>query len=386
MKRISFIIVAIIGIGLMFSCEKKEADPVLDMSKTTAAVLTEPGADADLILLEDMQDSMLMFKWTPASYNLSDLETTIYSLQIDLADSSFAHAKELASTTETSYEMTVGALNNALITLGLTPDTLDVLEIRVVSRVNTASDYSLISSAVRKVSVTPYSSGGGVVAPPLYLIGDGSTIGWDNTNTSLQFAYDADAEVYKIVATLGGGGLFIKAFEVEGQWAPQWGTDATGTYEGGPLVYRPTEDEPDPTAIPTPEEAGDYLITFDLVNLVYTIELADIAQTMHLIGDATEAGWDNAVAIPFEKLAPGKFQLVANLNTDGTEGFKFLVNQGAWAPMYGTVADAAFESGVLVYRETEADPDPSTIPPPTTAGAYLIELDIVDMVYTVTPQ
>ncbi len=44
------------------------------------------------------------------------------------------------------------------------------------------------------------------------------------------------------------------------------------------------------------------------------------------------------------------------------EGFKFLVNQGAWAPMYGTEAGSAFESGVLVYRETEADPDPASPP------------------------
>lgn len=385
MKRISFIIVAIISLGLMFSCEKKEADPILDINQSVAPTLTEPSADIDLILLEDMEDSLLMFKWSPAAYNLTDLETTVYSLQIDLADSSFANAKELASTTETSYEMTVGALNTALITLGLTPDTADVLEIRVISRVNTASDYSMLSSAVTKVNVTPFTAAG-AAAPPLYLIGDGSTIGWDNTNTSLQFAFDADAEVYKIVATLGGAGKFIKAFEVQGQWAPQWGTDATGTNEGGPLVYRPTEDVPDPAAIPTPELEGDYLITFDLVNLVYTIELADIAQTLHIIGDATEAGWDNAAAIPMDKLAPGKFELVANLSADATEGFKFLVNQGAWAPMYGTLAGSAFDSGVLVYRETEADPDPSTIPPPAVSGAYLIEIDLVAMTYAVTAQ
>jgi len=107
---------------------------------------------------------------------------------------------------------------------------------------------------------------------------------------------------------------------------------------------------------------------------------------MHIIGDATEAGWTNTLAIPMEKVAPGKFQLVANLNATATEGFKFLVNQGAWAPMYGTVEGAFFENGVLVYRETESDPDPKSIPPPTSTGSYLIEMDIVQMVYKVTAQ
>lgn len=385
MKRLTLYVIAIIGIGLMFSCEKKEADPVLDMSKTTPAIVQEPAADIDIILLEDEADSLINFSWTEATYNLQDLQTTSYSLQVDVADSNFVHAKELVNTTETNYSVTVSSFNTTLMSLGLSADSVARIEIRVVSRINTESDYSAISSGVKMVNVTPYQAGG-AAATPLYLIGDGTTIGWDNTNTDLQFSYDPDAKVYKIVATLGGGGLFIKAFEVPGQWAPQWGTDETGTSEGGPLVYRPDEETPDPAAIPTPEEAGDYLIVFDLENEVYTIELSDIDQTMHIIGDATDAGWTNTDAIPMEKTAPGHFQLVANLNADATEGFKFLVNQGAWAPMYGTVEGAAFESGVLVYRETESDPDPKSIPPPPSTGSYLIEIDIVGLTYTVTPQ
>ncbi len=219
---------------------------------------------------------------------------------------------------------------------------------------------------------------------PLYLIGDGTTTGWDNTNTSLEFTYDSIDQLYQITATLGGGGLYYKALVVPGEWAPQWGTDETGTSVGGPLVYRPNETEPDPLAMPTPAQVGDYLITFDLLNLLYTIEDADLAQTMHLVGDATEAGWDNTAAIPMEKIAPGKFHLVANLDADAIEGFKFLVNQGAWAPMYGTIEGASFESGVLVYRETESDPDPRSIPPPETSGDYFIEINIIEMTYAVS--
>ena len=384
MKKIIYLIIALIGFGFLFSCEKVTTDPVLDMSKTTAASLTEPAAESYFVLLEDFPDSLITFKWNAASYNLQDLESTIYSLQIDIADSNFVNAKELVNTTETTYGITFSALNNSLINLGLIPDSITSVAVRIVSMINTASDYSEITSAVTKINLTPYNAAG-PTAPPLYLIGDGCTTGWDNTNIDLAFTFDNDLKVYKIVATLAPG-KYIKAFEVQGQWAPQWGTDATGTSAGGPLVYRPDETVADPAAIPTPAEAGDYLITFDLVNLVYTVTLADIAQSMHIIGDATEAGWTNTLAIPMEKVAPGKFQLVANLSSTATEGFKFLVNQGAWAPMYGTVEGAFLENGVLVYRETESDPDPKAIPPPTSTGSYLIEMDVVQMTYKVTAQ
>jgi len=54
--------------------------------------------------------------------------------------------------------------------------------------------------------------------------------------------------------------------------------------------------------------------------------------------------------------------------------------------MYGTVEGAFLENGVLVYRETESDPDPKAIPPPTSTGSYLIEMDVVQMTYKVTAQ
>ena len=355
------------------------------MSKTQPAVLSEPVDASDFMLLEDNADSMFTFNWSATSYNLDNLGDIKYRLQIDMADSNFVNAKQLAEITETTFSMSVLDLNNTLLSMGIIADSTATVEIRVVSSLNASTNYTEATSQITKVNFTPYLSGG-AAAPSLYLIGDGTTTGWDNTNISLQFSFDADLEVYKIVATLGGAGKFFKAFGVQGQWAPQWGTDATGTSAGGPLVYRPDETVADPAAIPAPELAGDYLITFDLVNMVYTVVVADIPQTMHIIGDATEAGWTNTIAIPMEKLAPGKFQLVANLSATATEGFKFLVNQGAWAPMYGTVVGASFTDGILVARPTEADPDPKAIPPPPETGSYLIVMDVVGMVYTVTAQ
>jgi len=64
------------------------------------------------------------------------------------------------------------------------------------------------------------------------------------------------------------GGL--KFLETTTGWAPQWGTDATGTSNFGPLVYRPTESVPDPANIVSPG-AGTYTINLNLATMKYEI-------------------------------------------------------------------------------------------------------------------
>jgi len=385
MKKILIITTVILGVVFTFnSCEKNDFEPKLKATATVNPAMTNPTNDMELTLLLADSVNPVVFDWSAATYTISEgtLSNPVYSLSIVQADSSWDMAKELINTTGLTYENIVYDFNQLMLDLGVVPEVPTSMKVKVASIISTVGVTAVDSEEIN-FSLTTFEP---PVPPPvgksLYLIGDATDIGWDNNNISLPFIYNEEADVYEIIANLSGTG-FLKAFEVQGQWAPQWGTDDDGTSETGILVYRPTEDEPDPVAIPSPE-AGVYKITFDLTNLVYTIE--PFEETMHIIGDATEAGWDNTIAIPMVNVGLGKFELVANLNTTGTEGFKFLVDQGAWAPMYGTVEGAAFESGVLVYRETEAVPDPKAIPPPPSTGSYLIEMDIIELTYTVTPQ
>ncbi|MBN1340251.1 MAG: SusF/SusE family outer membrane protein, partial [Bacteroidales bacterium] len=106
-------------------------------------------------------------------------------------------------------------------------------------------------------------------APELYILGDGTPVGWDNTAAEPMTGTNGE---YTITLDLPGGG-YIKFLEVLGQWAPQYGTDANGTSTGGNLVYRPTENDPDPPAIPGPAAAGTYIITANTNTLTYTITL-----------------------------------------------------------------------------------------------------------------
>jgi len=100
----------------------------------------------------------------------------------------------------------------------------------------------------------------------LYLVGDGCDAGWTPGN-GIAFV-KVSPGIFTLTTTLKEGGL--KFLETTTGWAPQWGTDATGTSNFGPLVYRPTESEPDPANIVSPG-AGTYTINLNLATMKYEI-------------------------------------------------------------------------------------------------------------------
>ena len=117
----------------------------------------------------------------------------------------------------------------------------------------------------------------------------------------------------------------------------------------------------------------------DTANLLY--ETYKTSGELYLVGDATTAGWDASAAIKLTESAPHIFTITTSLNAAG--GFKFLEVQGQWAPMWGTNDKGNNKKGLLVYRPTEGDADPPSIPAPSAAGNYLITVDLTTMQYTV---
>ena len=190
-----------------------------------------------------------------------------------------------------------------------------------------------------------------------------------------------EAGKFAIVETLtAGADSYIKFISKLGQWAPQWGTDASGTPEGGPLAYRPDETVADPPAIPAPLVTGDYRIEADTVNLTYTV--AATSAQLYILGDGTPAGWDNTAAIAMTKVKPGIFEISVELGGDG-KFLKFVEVLGQWAPQWGTDAAGTSSEGKLVYRPDETVADPPSIPCPATAGTYTVKVNLITMTYTI---
>ena len=376
MKKLIIIFIALLGISFLFSCEKEVKDPKLDMSLTVAPSITTPTNGSAFVLLKAEADTTLISEWTAAQYNLTNLENTKYMLQMDLAGNDFADPIDLVSTESTSAGTTVGQLNSILLSvLELDPEVSHAIELRVRAFVNQATTFSDIYSEVISISMTPYDDQ--IYVKPIYLLGDATPAGWDNTKGT-PLAYIGGGK-FAVVETLNATGDWYKFLSIPGQWTPQWGTDAQGASSSGNLVYRPDDPTPDPPSIPSFKVEGDYYFMADTVNLKYETFLT--SGNLFLVGDATPAGWDAGAAVAFTESTPHIFTLTTNLNAGGE--IKFLEVQGAWAPQWGTNDKGSNKKGLLVYRPNETVADPPSIPGPAAAGQYTITVDMTTMQYTI---
>ena len=372
-NSLKFIIAALLFTGI-FSCERKDTDPVLILQSPPA--ITNPASGTLLMLNKAEENNPFTFTWTAADFNLKNLARTTYKLQIDLQGNNFASPVTLVATNNLNYETTVRRVNNVLLGLGMMPEMQGGVEMRLIYDIDNA--FIDTTSAV-SINVIPYSDE--IDVKPIYLLGSGTTIGWDNM-AALEMTPLEDGKFEIVTTLIAGSDRYIKFISVLGQWAPQWGTDATGTWQSGPLVYRPDETVADPPAIPAPDFDSQFKIIADTVNLTYQVfEYGDI----YLLGGATTVGWDNTLALPFIKVSEGKYTITTTLDPAG-QFWKIIDERGAWAPQWGTDANGTPQSGNLVYRPDETVADPPAIPAPTTAGLYKIDVDIVGLTYTVTPQ
>ncbi len=137
------------------------------------------------------------------------------------------------------------------------PSPIDIADL-VAGDYRVTADTALLTYSIVKVT------------EQLYLLGSATNAGWDNTG-ALALTREAPG-MFSITTTLTAGeDMFFKFIEVLGQWAPQYGTDANGTSEGGKLVFRETESDPDPPAIPAPDVTGMYKIEVNLSNMTYKV-------------------------------------------------------------------------------------------------------------------
>ena len=371
MKKLSILILAI-GLFSLFSCKKDETKVVLT-SFTPAQVMTPTSGSEYFLKIQNKDSVLFKYTWTPAAYNLTDVVPPTYTLEMDTAGGTFTKPVILATTKDLSYSMTEGAMNATILGVykGI-PDKPATFQFRVKAALVANAPSANNASEIIVLDITPYSAI--VVVPPIYMLGDATDAGWDNTK-ALRMTHIKDGE-FAIVGHLLANKQ-IKFIADSGAWTPMWMLGATGTPESGDLKYRGNND-PDGTSIPSPLVEGDYRVMADTANLVYKVDLT--SAQLFLVGDGCDAGWTPASGIAFTKVSPGIFTLNATLKAGG---LKFLETTTGWAPQWGTDATGTSNFGPLVYRPTESVPDPTNIPSPG-AGSYTIELNLATMAYKIT--
>jgi starch-binding outer membrane protein SusE/F len=361
MKKITFLITAMIAMLIVISsCEKQEAEPIFDSSKTTAPAITEPAGDGNFMLIQDSADAvMTTFKWSATGYSLPDLGSPVYSLQIDMADSSFANAKELANTTETSFSITVGEMNSLLLSMGIEPDVESVVEVRIMSFLNSNAGVSTVYSSPVRFSVTAYS--GVVEAASLWVPGNHQ--GWNPAEAPQ--IWDADGD------NIFEGFVYFPEDGFDGEFKftanPEW---VDGENYGAGAEPGSLDNDSGAGNLIVPEFGG-YYFTVDLNTLTWTYE----AQSWGVIGSGILAGdWSEDVDII--PAAGGPLNVLETTidviaPPDGSElRFKFRANDG-WDLNYG--ADEG--SNVLV----QGGPD---IPMPDGPGNYTFIMNMSQPVFT----
>lgn len=135
--------------------------------------------------------------------------------------------------------------------------------------------------------------------------------------------------------------------------------------------------------VPTEDGTYDFELKIDAVTETYTLTVNPAGQAveMYLLGDGSLAGWDNNLALPMSG-SNGEYTITTQLQGAG-KYIKFITTLGQWAPMYGTDANGTSTSGNLVYRATESDPDPASIPAPAEVGNYTISINTNTLTYTI---
>jgi hypothetical protein len=87
--------------------------------------------------------------------------------------------------------------------------------------------------------------------------------------------------------------------------------------------------------------------------LVAGLSAQTVFENLYLLGDATEAGWNNTAAIPLTKVSPGVFTITATLTapTGNDERFKFSTELGQWDPSVTCQTDVEGHETVVLGQE-----------------------------------
>jgi len=237
------------------------------------------------------------FVWNEVDFEAPT--TVTYELQ-GSTEQDFSDFNVIGTTSETNLGVTVAEMMSLAADAGLDndPATEDMpntgtIYFRVRAYAGNGSGNSLEEiSEIISVNVTlPEDVEEGEPAKmDLFLVGDATPTGWDNTATSNNyplFRDSANDNIYFYTGKFNVGG--IKVIEQRGAWAPQYGG------ENGSLIYRATEADPDPSPV-TVDSEGYYTFTINIEEMTYSLESYDASAATEydqigLVGAGTTVGW-----------------------------------------------------------------------------------------------
>ena len=157
MKNNIITFIAIIGIGLLFSCKKDETRVLLKDTPDKPGISSPSDGTTKVLTLADSAKNIL-FTWSKANFGYD--ATVSYALQIDKSGNNFKKPSNIATTIlKDSAMVNIYNLDNTLLAMGLVENQAANIEIRVraiVTAINSSAFADTAMSSVIKMTVTPF--------------------------------------------------------------------------------------------------------------------------------------------------------------------------------------------------------------------------------------
>ncbi|PTX42498.1 uncharacterized protein DUF5019 [Christiangramia gaetbulicola] len=296
MKKFSIFLLTIIAFVGFTSCDHDDDVVFVAQPDPEGIMFTNSTAESYTLTNQTSANIAERFVWNEVDFNAPTPVT--YELQGSTA-SDFSGFDVIGTTSQNNLAVTVSQLMDLAEDAGLDNDPNTEMpnsgqvyfRVRAYAGDGASNSLEEISEMISLNVVLPEE--GEEEAPAkmdLFLVGDATATGWDNTATSNNYPLFRDSEnenIYYYTGKLNAGS--VKVIENRGAWAPQYGG------ENGTLMYRPTEDVADPPAIPV-DAAGYYTFTINIDEMTYSLESYDasgatVYNMIGLVGEGTTVGW-----------------------------------------------------------------------------------------------
>lgn len=331
-----------------------------------------PSSTQPLVLtVANATSKAISFDWNASHYGSNTIN---YAIQVDTVGGNFATPQMTKYGDQLTASFTVNELNSIAIAAGVIGGSTKNVVFRVVSYLGTDYTTPLVYSDPVTINITTFIP----IPANLYIVGDATPLGWDNTpalSPTQQFTR-IDAVSYGIIINLKAGGSYVFV-PVSGDWSHKYGgTSATG----GPLL---SDNAVPGSNTPGPATTGTYqiIVNFQTGTYAVTPYTGTVPDNLYIVGDATPLGWNNDAGLApkqkFTRIDAVSYGMIINLKAGGS--YLFLPVAGDWSHKYG---GASATGGPLLADN--AVPGSNT-PAPATSGLYKIIVNFQTMTYSVTP-
>ena len=366
MKNIFKILFATILGVFLSSCDRDDTLAVADL-KTNPDIISSLSATSYVINDTNLSNTFETIVFKKADFGVN-VETE-NQLELALAGTSFAKTINLGVATSDNYvKLTYQELNNALINLGLVPNTPADVEVRVKSNIKSGNtNPTYVYSSPISFKVTPFKANPDDLFPSLAVPGNyGGASGyadWNPDNAPRIYSANKDDRYAGFVWMNQTNPEFKFTYAKE-----SWGNNKGDITKPNSYASLKKDGENISGTFPI----STYFIKVDWTGNTYSIAQAN----MGIIGEATPTGWNSDTKLVFNTTTK-KFE-IASIALTGGKVFKFR-NNDSWSikiqPASGDVTPVSGKE-VQVYNSAEGtvNGDPSFICPET--GNYKIVLDL----------